>query len=171
MVNNDRSPSEPGTVSASQAAKLLMLTPRRLRQLAADGHFPVASRGRYPLAAVVRGYLKFLRESTERSAGNAAVGLAGAKAQEIRLRLSQREAQLIDAQDAEAFHRFSADLYRDELASVGKAASRDPIIANQINAALTAALTAALDRFDARFAEALPKLKRGIDPLATEADG
>lgn len=162
---NNREQTDPGTITVAQASKLLMITPRRLRQLAADGNIPTAIRGRYPLAATVRGYLAFLKASTERAAGNASAGLASAKEKEIRLRLRQREAQIVDAEDAEHFHDFSSRLYRDELASIGKTVSRDPIMAGQINAALAAAL----DRFDSRFAEALPKLRAGIDPLSTDA--
>lgn len=165
MVNNP-GPNEPGTITVAQAAKLLMVTPRRLRQLAADGHIPSAVRGRYPLAAVITGYLRFLKASIERSADNPGAGLASAKEKEIRLRLAQREATLIDATDAEAFHSFSGRLYRDVLSGLGKSVSRDPIIAGQIDAALSSAL----GRFDARFAEALPKLKRGVDPLTAETD-
>lgn len=165
MVNNQQAQTEAGMVTAGQAARLLMLTPRRLRQLAEAGHIPGATRGRYPLAATIQGYLKFLRESIERRADdNAGASLASAKEKEIRLRLRQREAELIDAEDAEAFHCFSSDLYRGELAGLGKAVSRDPIIAGQINAALSSAL----GRFDTRFAEALPKLKRRIDPLSSD---
>lgn len=155
-------------MTAGQAARLLMLTPRRLRQLAADGHIPSAVRGRYPLAAVITGYLRFLRERIERAAeNNAGASLASAKEREIGLRLRLREAELVDAGDVERFHQFSAGMYGEELSRLGASVSRDPILAGQINAALTAAL----DRFDARFAEAFPKLKRGIDPLAAEADG
>lgn len=129
---------------------------------------PSAVRGRYPLAGVVRGYLAFLKDSIERRAeDNVGAGLASAKEREIRLRLAQREAALIDATDAESFHSFSSRLYRDELAKVGKSVSRDPIIANLIDQQLASAL----DRFDSRFAEAFPKLKRGIDPLAAGSDG
>lgn len=162
MVNNRPDQSSPGTITAGQAARLLMLTPRRLRQLAAGGHIPTAVGGRYPLASVIRGYLAFLKASIERSADNPGAGLASAKEREIRLRLAQREATLIDATDAEAFHSFSSSLYRKELAGLGASVSRDPILAGQIDAALNAAL----DRFDARFAEALPRLKTGADPLA-----
>src|SRR5690606_12004071 len=113
------------------------LTPRRLRQLAEGGHIPKAVRGRYPLASTVRGYLNFLRERVER-AGNDSPGadLARSKEREIRLRVRQREAELIDAEDVERFHAFSADIYRSELSKVGAEVSRDPIIAGQINAAL-----------------------------------
>src|SRR5690606_7207395 len=156
MVNNRPDQSSPGTITAGQAARLLMLTPRRLRQLAEAGHIPAAVKGRYPLASVVRGYLQFLRERVERiSANNPGADLASAKEKEIRLRTRQREAQLVDTVDVEAFHKFSSSLYRRELDGLGKAVSSDPIVAGQIDAALTAAL----DRFDRRFAEALPKLK------------
>lgn len=162
-MNNRPHQSEAGTVTAGQAARLLMLTPRRLRQLAEAGHIPSAVRGRYPLAAVITGYLRFLRESIERVAeNNAGASLASAKEREMRLRLAQREAQLVDTVDVEAFHKFSSSLYRRELDGLAKAVSSDPIVAGQIDAALTAAL----DRFDKRFAEALPKFKRGDDPLA-----
>lgn len=159
---NNRTQNEPGTITVAQASKLLMVTPRRLRQLAAEGHIPSATKGRYPLAGVVRGYLAFLKESVERSAENPGAGLASAKEKETRLRLRQREAQIVDAVDVERFHSFSAGLYRRELAGLGKSVTRDPILAGQIDAALSSAL----DRFNARFAEALPKMKRGLDPLA-----
>lgn len=162
MTAEYRENQEPGMITAAQAAKLLMITPRRLRQLAEAGHIPSAVRGRYPLASVVRGYLQFLRERVERISSNPGADLASAREREIRLRLAQREAQLVDTVDVEAFHKFSSSLYRRELDGLGKAVSSDPIVAGQIDAALTAAL----DRFDKRFAEALPKLKRSDDPLA-----
>src|SRR5690606_7689273 len=112
-VNTRPHQSEAGTVTAGQAARLLMLTPRRLRQLAEVGHIPAAVKGRYPLASVVRGYLQFLRARVERiSSDNPGANLATAKEKEIRLRTRQREAQLVDTIDVEAFHKFSSSLYR-----------------------------------------------------------
>lgn len=165
---NNRSETETGMVGAGQMAKLLMLTRERLRQLAKEGVIPAAVRGKYPLVATIQAYLNWLRDDDRRAAQSRPdADLASAREREIRLRLAQREAQLIDATDAEAFHSFSSGLYRRELAGLGASVSRDPILANLIDQQLTAAL----DRFDSRFAEAFPKLKRGIDPLAAEADG
>ncbi|WP_246008448.1 hypothetical protein [Afifella aestuarii] len=48
-------------------AELLGLTPRRLQQLAGEGWITKSGRGRYPLTASVKGYLKFLEESARRS--------------------------------------------------------------------------------------------------------
>jgi len=159
---NNQNETNTGMVGAGQMAKLLMLTPERLRQLAKEGAIPVAERGRYPLVQTIQAYLEWLRDDGRRAAQSRPnASLASAREKEIRLRLAQREAQIIDAIDVEAFHSFSSSLYRGQLAGLGGSVSRDPIIAGQIDAALTAAL----DRFDSRFAEAFPKLKRGIDPL------
>jgi hypothetical protein len=43
-------------------AKLLDLTPRRVRQLAREGVIPPAEGGRYPLVGAVQGYVRYLRE-------------------------------------------------------------------------------------------------------------
>lgn len=164
---NNRGETETGMVGAGQMAKLLMLTRERLRQLAKEGVIPSAERGKYPLVQTIQAYLEWLRDDDRRAAqSRAGASLASAREKEIRLRLAQRETELIDAKDAEAFHRFSSALYRGELSGLGKTVSRDPIIAGQIDATLAGAL----DRFDARFAEALPKLKKGADPLSASDD-
>ena len=47
---------------AATMAKLLMLTPRRLQQLATEGIIPKVERGRYELAPVIQAYIHYLRE-------------------------------------------------------------------------------------------------------------
>lgn len=160
---NDSDQRNAGMVAAGQMAKLLMLTRERLRQLAKEGVIPAAERGKYPLVQTIQAYLEWLRDDDRRAAQSRPnASLASAREREIRLRLAQREEQLVDAIDVEAFHKFSSSLYRGQLAGLGASVSRDPIIANLIDQQLSSAL----DRFDSRFAEALPKLKRGGDPLA-----
>ena len=51
---NAKESSTLGMASAAQVARLLMLTPRRLRQLADAGHIPKAAHGKYPLAAAIQ---------------------------------------------------------------------------------------------------------------------
>jgi phage terminase Nu1 subunit (DNA packaging protein) len=46
-------------------AKLLNLTPRRIRQLVAEGIIPRVERGKYDLIRSVRGYVKYLQERAE----------------------------------------------------------------------------------------------------------
>ncbi len=50
------------TYPVDTIAELLDLTPRRVYQLTTEGIIPKASRGRYELVPVVRGYIKYLRD-------------------------------------------------------------------------------------------------------------
>lgn len=50
------------TYPVDTIAKLLLLTPRRVQQLSAEGIIPRAERGRYELAPAVQGYIRFLQE-------------------------------------------------------------------------------------------------------------
>ncbi len=158
MVNNPA----PGMVPAGQMAKLLDLTPERLRQLARDGVFPRAIRGRYGLVATVQGYLQWLADPDRRAAqSRPGASLATARTREIELRLAERTADIIDADDVVGFHEYQSRVHRDELAGLGASINRDPIIAGQIDAKIAAAL----GRFDGRFDEAISKLRAGLDPL------
>ncbi len=56
------------TYPAKTIAKLLMLTERRVQQLAKEGVVPKAERGRYELAPAVQGYVRYLQD---RAAGAA----------------------------------------------------------------------------------------------------
>jgi phage terminase Nu1 subunit (DNA packaging protein) len=56
------------TYPAKTIAKLLMLTERRVQQLAKEGVVPKAERGRYELAPAVQGYIRYLQD---RAAGAA----------------------------------------------------------------------------------------------------
>lgn len=51
-----------GEATAAQVANLCNLTARRVQQLAKDGVIPRAGRGRYPLVAAVRAYVRYLQE-------------------------------------------------------------------------------------------------------------
>ncbi|MFG6501266.1 terminase small subunit, Nu1 [Sulfitobacter sp. 1A15106] len=56
------------TYPGKTIAKLLMLTDRRVQQLAKEGVIPKAERGRYELAPAVQGYIRYLQD---RAAGSA----------------------------------------------------------------------------------------------------
>jgi hypothetical protein len=159
---NKQDDTNTGTITAAQASKLLMVTPQRLRQLAADGHFAKAVKGRYSLVDVIRGYIGFLGDDDRRAAqSRPGASLASARSREIQLRIGAREAEIVDADDVVAFHEFSSRVHHEELAGLGASISRDPILAGQIDAKFGAAL----NRFDVRFDAALAKLRAGLDPL------
>ncbi len=54
--------AEPTTYPIATIAKLLDISPRRIRQLVDEGVIPREERGRYALVPAVRGYIQFLRE-------------------------------------------------------------------------------------------------------------
>ena len=159
---NKKDAAGPGSITVAQASKLLMITPRRLRQLAADGHIPPAVKGRYPVVGIVRGYTQFLREGIERSTeSNAGASLASAREREIRLRLSQREADLIDMSDVEAISKHITDILRTELAPVPDESTDDP----GMRAKIRAEIDSIFYRHDKRWQAALAALRAGRDPL------
>lgn len=73
MTANDE---RQATISATEAALLLGLSTRWLRQLGAEGWIERTDRGRYSLVAVVHGYIRFLRD---RMADQEAKGAAGSR--------------------------------------------------------------------------------------------
>lgn len=56
------------SIQVGTLARLLMVSPRRVQQLAADGTIPKPSRGSYDLTLSVQGYIRFLQSH---AAGNA----------------------------------------------------------------------------------------------------
>lgn len=55
------------TYPVATIAKLLMISERRVQQLAQEGAIPKAERGRYELASTVQGYIRYLQERSIRS--------------------------------------------------------------------------------------------------------
>ncbi len=51
-------------LTADMLAKLLRITPRRVRQLADEGIIPRVARGTYPFVGSVQGYISFLRDGS-----------------------------------------------------------------------------------------------------------
>ena len=76
-------------VSANSLAKLLLLTPRRVRALASDGVIPKLEHGLYPVIGSIRGYFRFLVDGRETAAKTDKIFLA-------RVRLLSAQADLAD---------------------------------------------------------------------------
>lgn len=93
-------PSDPGMMTAAQAAALLDLTPHRVQQLAREGIIPKPSRNRYPIVGTVRGYIGYLRDEARRSTETAAgAALKATRQAEIELRMAERQRDLVPADE------------------------------------------------------------------------
>lgn len=81
-------------------AKLLLLTERRVTQLAAQGVIPRAERGRYELAPAVQGYIRYLKERALGGDLGGDESLAALKGKLIRqrTRVAEVEASLLEGQ-------------------------------------------------------------------------
>ena len=84
------------TYPAGTIAEMLLITDRRLRQLAAEDIVPKATRGRYPLVGCVQGYVSYLqklRDSTDERS-NEATRLTGLRADTYEIELQTKRQQL-----------------------------------------------------------------------------
>lgn len=90
----------PGYASVSQIARLLMVTPERVRQLAREGVIPRLGRDQYHLVGAVQGYLRWLQDDA-RSAIKivSATRVADAREKLIKNRVAERLKTLIPADD------------------------------------------------------------------------
>ena len=90
------------TITLAEAMALLQLSKQRLGQLVKDGWIKrPPSRGRYGLADVVQGYIRFLRDDARRSSKSA----AHSRLQDVRVRkeelaIAERERELVPLADA-----------------------------------------------------------------------
>jgi len=103
-------------ISAAQAAQLIGVSTRRLQQLVADGWIERPNRGKYTFAAVIQGYLKFLKDDehhTSKSAEERRVRLA--RAEEIELRNARQELGLVPRDEVVAYTRRVASAMFDRL--------------------------------------------------------
>ena len=101
------------THDTTTVAKFLLLTPRRVRQLTAEGIFSRARdadgeelRGRYSLVATTHAYIRFLREGRlddprEMDLTRSRSRLALARAQEAEMRLAALHGKMHRAEDVE----------------------------------------------------------------------
>lgn len=83
------------TYPGSTIAKLLMLTERRVQQLAKDGIIPKAERGRYELGPSVQGYIRFLQDRNVTAGSNQQpIDYAAEKARKLKAERKKVEIEL-----------------------------------------------------------------------------
>lgn len=115
-----------GTIAAGDAARLLMISLERLRQIAKMGYFPRAQNGRYHLVAVVQGYIKFLKDDERRSSKSATASrMQDAKAAEIEIRIAEKRRELIPIEDHRAAMDIIVGKVREEFSGLPARATRD----------------------------------------------
>lgn len=120
--------SEPsGLIPIGQAARLLMISDERIRQLQKQGYIPRApKRGVVPLVGAVQGYLRYLREDERQSSKSAAANrVTDARTREIELRIAERQRDLIPQDDARAVIGEMAAMVKAEFVGSPARVTRD----------------------------------------------
>lgn len=103
-VDRTVEPARAGMITAEQAARLLMLSDERIRQLSAEGYIPKADRNSYPLVGTVQGYIRFLRDEDRRSSKvKADSDLKKARTVQIERWIEREEAKLVPKAEAVAY--------------------------------------------------------------------
>ncbi|QQC25749.1 hypothetical protein I6H96_02480 [Brucella anthropi] len=120
--------TEPGSglISIGQAARLLMISEERIRQLSKAGYFPRPSRGKVPFVGVVQGYIKSLREDNKNQNKTSADNrVRDARAEEIQIRIAEKKRELIPTDDATAAQDFLLGVVVAELSGLPARVTRD----------------------------------------------
>lgn len=146
---SDDQKQKPGMLSTQQAAALLMVTETYIRQLAAQGVFPKATRGQYALVPLVQGYIKWLRDEDRRSSKSAAQSrVQDARAAEIELRTAERKRQVIPQEDCFAIVSNIVALTREHFDGLPARITRDVTLRATIEQEVDGALTSISKRLE-----------------------
>lgn len=84
------------TYPVGTIAKLLLLTERRVQQLASEGIIPRAEKNRYELAPVIQAYVRYLRDRHVTDGGGDELGVSKARLVKARARAAEMEADAIE---------------------------------------------------------------------------
>ena len=108
------------------AARLLMISAERVRQLIKDGYIPRPVPGRTTLVGAVQGYIRFRDDADRRATKSASANrVTDARASEIELRLAERRREVIPREEAEAANAFVVGLVNEELNGLPARLTRD----------------------------------------------
>lgn len=160
--------NEAGTISAPEAARLLMLeSVRRVQQLAEEGYIEKAARGRYYTVSVVQGYIRFLKEkSSEKNQNSHANRVQDARAKEIEIRNAKASHELIEYTEAESVVLEIAGMLKAEFTGFGARMTRDMPMRKKIEAGVDEIFT----RTNSRIAETLKSLGESGEVVDTDSE-
>ncbi|WP_036282335.1 hypothetical protein [Methylocystis sp. ATCC 49242] len=144
-------------VTIRNAADLLGVTDRWVRQLCTDGRVTKEGPGVVPIGEVIAAYTENLKtESKKTSKSEAAAEVQRARAEEIRLRVAIRQGELIPMTEIEPVFSDILGSLRSRLAGVPAACTRDLNLRETIEARLEEALDEARADFERRADELAP---------------
>jgi phage terminase Nu1 subunit (DNA packaging protein) len=122
-------PTRGPPLTSDQAARLIMKSSERIRQLAKLGWIAYEGTGqdrRYRMLDVVQGYIRFRDDEDRRSSKSAAHSrITDARSREVELRNAQREGRLIELEEALGVIEAILALFRLQLIGLPARVTRD----------------------------------------------
>lgn len=113
-------------IAVAVAAKLLMVTDERLRQLVKLSYIKRSVRGQYDLVDVVQGYIKFLKDEERKGSKIATqTRMQDAKTAEIEMRIAEKRRELIPVEDHHAALDIVVGKVRSEFSGLPSRFTRD----------------------------------------------
>jgi hypothetical protein len=156
-----------GLISTEQAARLLMISGERVRQLAKAGYIPKAAKGRVSLVGAVQGYIRFLKEEERRtSKAQSQSRVHDARALELEIKVAERRRDLIPVDDARDDLAEFLAITTAEIRGLPARVTRE----RALRVRLEDEINASLARMADRAAETRRKLESGGGDLATGAE-
>lgn len=154
-----------GTISLAQAARLLLISNERVRQLSKAGYFAPVAHGRYNLVAVVQGYFKYRDERTKKAQEAMDSPLSRAKLATIERRMAREDREIIAMDEALECFDIMADEYVKSIERTPAQITTDPAERKRVDAIAGNIV----GRMKANFAGIRHRLVTGQDEVA--ADG
>lgn len=156
------------TVDQTEAAKVIGVSTRRVRQLVAAGRFSPVEPGRYLLREVIAGYQASLIEHAARRRSPELDKLRNAQASQIEARIKRFDREHIGTDDAVAFLRQLTTLYGETYERLPRLITSNP----RERERLTTICQEEKRRLEKRSDDVIAALKNGgaIDDGAEEED-
>ncbi|XIA64773.1 hypothetical protein ACFIOY_39365 [Bradyrhizobium sp. TZ2] len=124
-------------ITSGLAARLLMVSPERVRQLSKEGWIEKQGRDQFYLVDVVQGYIRYRNDSERRATKSAAANrVSDARAREVELRIAERERRLVELSEMIALADKLVGMFRAEMSGLPARVTRDLQIRRTIETAI-----------------------------------
>jgi len=154
--------ADPGVITTTQAAKLLMVSEAWIGKLHKMEYVPKAGRGKWNLVAVVQGYIRFLKDEDRRSSKSASHSrMTDIKAERLEMQMKAERRELVPFDDTRLVLDTAAGLMQSTLMAVPAKFTRDIAERRRLEALIVEALGTVADGIEKK-ADAL---KKGTDVL------
>lgn len=132
-----KAPERDDLITLEVAARLLMISVERVRQLSKSGYIDRPKPGRTTVVSAVQGYIRFLKdEERKNTKSDASNRVADARAAEIELRTAERRRDLISQEEAIAAMDLVVGKVTETLSGLPARITRDLVLRRKIEAAV-----------------------------------